>query len=302
MRRASVAAGLGGAAMVLVGGSVAASGTLADAPLWTAQAVRYAVAALLLLRAARLCRVRLMLPRGREWLWLLGVAVTGLVLFNVALVHGSRHAEPAVLGVGVACVPILLAMLGPIVESRPPTRRAVVAAPIVTAGAALVEGAGRSDAIGYGWAAVVLVCEAAFTLLAIPVLGRHGPWGVSIHATWLAAAMFAALGVVVDGPAGITRFDTAVVATVGYLAVAVTAVAFLLWYTCVRRLGAGRAGLLTGIAPIAAAGTGIALGGPAPAYSVWIGIAAVAAGLAVGIRPEPAGELPQPAMALGNHH
>jgi hypothetical protein len=33
------------------------------------------------------------------------------------------------------------------------------------------------------WAVVVFGCEAAFTLLAIPVLGRHGPWGVSVHTT-----------------------------------------------------------------------------------------------------------------------
>ena len=37
------------------------------------------------------------------------------------------------------------------------------------------------------------------------------------------------------------------------LAIGVTAVAFILWYSCVAALGAGRAGLLTGIAPVAAA-------------------------------------------------
>jgi drug/metabolite transporter (DMT)-like permease len=64
----------------------------------------------------------------------------------------------------------------------------------------------------------------------------------------------------------------------------VTAVAFVLWYACVSRLGAGRAGLLTGIAPIAAALAGMALGGPAPRPLVWAGIAVVALGLAVGLR------------------
>ena len=44
--------------------------------------------------------------------------MTGLVLFNVALVAGSRHAEPAVLGVAVACVPPVLAVIGPLQEDR----------------------------------------------------------------------------------------------------------------------------------------------------------------------------------------
>ena len=71
---------------------------------------------------------------------------------------------------------------------------------------------------------------------------------------------------------------------VGYLAVAVTAAAFVLWYSSVRRLGASRAGLLTGIAPVAAAATRVLLGGAAPRPLVWAGIAVVAAGLAFGFR------------------
>ena len=91
-------------------------------------------------------------------------------------------------------------------------------------------------------------CEAAFTLLAVPVLGRHGPLGVSVHATWIATVIFAVLGGVREGPAAVTRLSAADWLATGYLAVGVTAVAFVLWYTSVDRLGAGRAGLLTGIA------------------------------------------------------
>ena len=87
---AGVAAGTG--AMVCVGGSVAVSGVLAHAPVFTAEALRYAAACVILLVLARLTGRRLVLPRGTEWLWLAGIAATGLVLFNVALVAGSRAA------------------------------------------------------------------------------------------------------------------------------------------------------------------------------------------------------------------
>jgi drug/metabolite transporter (DMT)-like permease len=274
----------GAAGMVFVGGSVAVSGVLAGAPLFTVQALRYAVACVLLCGFARLRGTRPVAPRGTEWLWLLGVTGTGLIVFNVALVHGARHAEPAVLGVAVACVPILLAVLGPILERRRPRGSVLAAAVVVTCGAALVQGFGRADAAGLGWAVVVFACEAGFTLLAVPVLGRHGPAGVSVHTTWLAAVMFGVLGVVREGPAAVTRLTGEDVLAGAYLAVGVTAVAFVLWYSSVERLGAGRAGLLTGIAPIAAAATGVALGGPLPGPAVWLGIATVAAGLAVGLR------------------
>ena len=70
---------------------------------------------------------------------------------------------------------------------------------------------------------------------------------------------------------------------VGYLAV-ITAVAFVLWYSAVGRWAPGRAGLLGGVAPIAAAATGVLLGAPAPRPLVWAGVIVVLAGLALGLR------------------
>jgi drug/metabolite transporter (DMT)-like permease len=269
--------------MVFVGGSVAVSGTLGGSPLFTAQAVRYAVACLLLLGFCRLTGRSLRLPRGTEWLWLLGVAGSGLLLFNVALVRGAEHAEPAVLGVAVACVPVVLAAIGPLLEGTRPRARVLLAAGVVTAGAALVEGTGRTDGLGLLWALVVFACEAGFTLLAVPLLRTHGPEGVSVHATWLAAVAFAVVGLPAEGAGAVLRLDGADWAAIGYLAVAVTAVAFVLWYSCVRRLGASRAGLITGVAPVAAAVIGIPVSGALPALPVWCGIALIAVGLAAGL-------------------
>jgi drug/metabolite transporter (DMT)-like permease len=105
-----------------------------------------------------------------------------------------------------------------------------------------------------------------------------------VHTTWLAAVMFAAIGGVREGPAAAARLGYHDWLAVAYLGVAVTAVAFVLWYSSVGRLGASRAGLLTGVAPVAAAAAGVLLGGPAPRPLVWAGIAVVAAGLTLGLR------------------
>lgn len=279
-KKPAVVVALGGAAgMIFVGGSVAVSGELAGAPVLTVQALRYGVACLLLLGYARFAGVPVNRPRGTEWAWLLGVVLSGLVLFNIALVDGSRHAEPAVLGVAVACVPVLLAL-------RDFTPRLLLAAIVVTGGAILVQGLGRTDHVGLVWAFVTFACEAAFTLLAVPVLGRLGPIGVSVHATWMAAVILGLGGVVHENS---LRLDAREILADAYLAVLVTAVAFVLWYTCVTRLGTARAGLLTGIAPISAAATGVLLGGPMPSVSVCAGIGLVAAGILLGLRPDGGG-------------
>ncbi|MFG2973109.1 DMT family transporter [Streptomyces sp. NPDC048331] len=272
--------------MALVGSSVTVSRALVDAPLFATQAVRYAAAALLLFALARAVRVPVHRPRGREWLWLAGIAATGLVLFNVAVVRGVAHAEPAVIAVAVASVPILLGLLGPFLEGRRPSRQVLLAAPVVVAGAVLVEGTGRTDAAGVAWAALALGCEAAFTLLAVPVLRRHGAWGVSVHAVWLGALMLAGLTVAFESPAELVSLGRFRWAAAGYLAVMVTAVAFLLWYRTVAAVGAGRAGLLTGVAPLAAAGAGVLTGSGVPGPAVWLGLLVVIAGLAAGLRPD----------------
>ncbi|MFF3565786.1 DMT family transporter [Streptomyces sp. NPDC002574] len=271
--------------MALVGSSVTVSHTLVDAPLFTPQAVRYAIATVILLVVARRAGKRLVWPRGREWLWLAGIAVTGLLLFNVAVVRGVGHAEPAVVAVAVACVPVVLAVVGPALERRRPSRQLLLAAPVVVTGAVLVEGTGRSDAVGVAWAALALACEAAFTLLAVPVLRRHSPWGVSVHAMWMAAALLAVLAATSEGPSAVRELTGTEWAAIGYLALMVTAVAFVLWYSTVRAVGSGRAGLLTGIAPLAAAAVGSISGSGTPSPSVWLGITVLILGLVLGLRP-----------------
>ena len=270
-------------AQALVGGSVAVSTKLTAAPLFTAQAIRYIAASAILLVLAKTARVPLARPRGREWLYLTGIAALGLLLFNIAVVRGVAHAEPAVIAVAVACVPVVLGVVGPLLERRSPRGRVLVAAVVVTAGSALVEGTGRADAVGIGWAAVALVCEAAFTLLAVPVLPRHGAWGVSLHSVWIGAVMLAVLGVATEGPGAAGRLTAVDWAAMAYLAVMVTAVAFILWYSTVAALGAGAVGLLTGMAPVAAALVGIATGAKVPGPAVWCGVAVVVAGLAIGL-------------------
>ena len=95
--------------------------------------------------------------------------------------------------------------------------------------------------------------------------------------------MFAVLGLTVEGPDAVWSLTATQWATIGWLALAVTAVAFVLWYSAVRRLGPGPAGLLTGVAPVSAAVSGAALGAALPGPAVWLGICVVIGGLTAGL-------------------
>ena len=187
------------------------------------------------------------------------------------------------LGVAVACVPVLLAVVGPLLEGHTPASRLIAAALVVTA-ARLCQGFGRADAIGLLWALVTFACgKAGFTLLAVPVLGRHGPIGVSVHATWMAALLFGVTGVGWGGAGGGAAARRRGPAGRGLSGGRRDGDGVRPLVHLRRGAAPPGPGLLTGIAPIAAAATGMALGGPRPSLLVWLGVAVVAAGLALGL-------------------
>src|ERR1700722_2299238 len=89
---------LAGGAVLLVGGSVAASSLLAGYPVLGGQAIRYAAAGLLLTGWPRWRHQQLRRPTGREWCWLAVLAAGGRAGSSVRLIMAPRAASPA--GVG----------------------------------------------------------------------------------------------------------------------------------------------------------------------------------------------------------
>src|SRR5207249_1097766 len=84
-------------------------------------------------------------------------------------------------------------------------------------------------------------------------------------------------------------------ASLAWLAVVVTALAFVLWYSAVQALGVERAGLFSGVLPVSALLCAAALGHSQLTPGRVAGVLAVAAGIAAGLpscsraaRPAPA--------------
>jgi drug/metabolite transporter (DMT)-like permease len=73
------------------------------------------------------------------------------------------------------------------------------------------------------------------------------------------------------------------------MAVVVTALAFVLWYSSVERLGVERAGLFAGVVPVSALLSATAIGESSLTLVRLLGAAAVGAGVTVGVRSHDAG-------------
>lgn len=266
-------------AMIIVGSSLAGSAALVDYPIYGGQAGRYAVAALLLFAVLARRRIPLLLPTGRQWWQLIGVAATGLALFNVCVIQGDARLSPSLVGAVIGTAPIVLALAGG--AARRGNRRLLVAASVVVAGVVLVQGLGPVNAPGLLFALGALGGEVGFSLLAVPLLPTLGPLRVSAYVCALAVPMMLLVGLLMPGPLFAVPTGTEL-AMFGYLAVMVTAVAFLLWYSGLSRIGPARAGLFCAIMPIAAAVTSVALGFEPLRLHVLAGALTVGLGLLIG--------------------
>jgi drug/metabolite transporter (DMT)-like permease len=261
----------GATATIVVGASFPISAALVAYPYTTGQLIRYAIGALIL---TALLKGRLGRPTVRELALLALVAAVGMVGFNLALLGAVEHIGATNTGVIVGTTPVLLAL------AAGRNRHLLTCAAIVVAGAAIVNGVDeRLSALGVALAVAALLAEVGFTLLAAPLLPRLGPMRVAAWAAWLATLELALLTRHIPTP------TTGEAAAIAYLALVTTALAFVLWFGAVQRLGAGRAGLLVGLMPVAAVAVDAALNGNAPSTADLAGTALVAAGVVLGATP-----------------
>lgn len=274
-------------ACVLVGASFTANSVLGDYPYAGGQALRYGLAALLLLplihregepRPAATLRGL----TGRQWGRLALLAAVGMVGFNLAVLTAERSAEPAVPGVFVGCAPIVVAVLVPLLDGRRPTRPVLYAAALVAAGAFTVQGWGRTDLAGILCSVGALAGEVGFAVLAVPVLRPLGPKLLSATVCAIAAAESAVLGLVLDG-GGFLRIPTgAETLALIWQAAVVTVIGFVCWYMGMQRIGAERATLFSGLIPVSAALTAPLVGTGSYGLAQAAGSCLVGVGVAIG--------------------
>ena len=273
------------AAMFLVGTLAAISSVINQYPLYGGQALRYALAAVVLSAVASAKGLGLVRLTLRETLLLLALTATGLVLFNVCVIQATRHASPTLVGTIIGVVPVILALAGPLLARARPSGRVLLAAAVVVVGATVTTGLGSGGLAGLLYAVGALACEACFSLLAIPLLPKLGPVRLSAYTVGVAVPLLLIVGTVADGSRVLRMPTAAEAAALVYLGTIVSAGAFFLWYDALPRLGADRAGLFAGVLPVGAIVTTVLLGLGTPTASELGGAALVIAGLAIGLAP-----------------
>ena len=294
---------LAAVAAVFVGASVPVTGLLDGYPVLSAQAIRYAIGAVLLLGWLR---GRVPVPSRRDLGGLAVMVGAGMLGFNAAILVAQRHATPGFVAAMLGASPLVLAVAAPMLRGRRPSPAALAGAGLVGAGVVVLSGGGSWHGPGLALAVLVMVCEVAFTLGGVGVVARLGAVGASF---WSCVGAAAGGGVLSTVMAGVDAWPmpTATEATaILVLGSLVTAVAFGCWYTGVAVLGADRVGVLIGLMPVAGLAASVLLGRQELTAVATGGALVVAAGCVLGLYRrtdralsprEPSGARPAPRRA-----
>ncbi|MFF4342214.1 DMT family transporter [Kitasatospora sp. NPDC001540] len=268
----------------------------ADAPLWGA-ALRALPAGLLLLAAAR------RLPRGAWWWRAAVLGVLNTSAFFVLVYLASQWLPAGTAAMVMALSPLALTLGAWLLAGERP-RSAQLSGGAVGVGGAVLMAAGAADPADganglpglLASLGALLASSVGYVLAkrwAAPADGGGTP-GVLASTAWqltLGGLLLLPVAALSEGmpPA----LDGSTLAAFGYTSLVATALAFLAWFTGLRRLPAATVGLIGLLNPVTGVLLGTALDGEPLGPARLGGMALVAAGLLLG-RPRPDRTTPHP--------
>ena len=273
-----------------IGGRIASGEmTAVQAALW-----RYGIAIVALLVIAHVLDGGLARPTPRQWVGVILLGATGVFAFNLCFMYGLSLIPASRASLIMALNPAMTLLAAAVFLHEHLTRYKVIGIALALVGVAVVLGHGNplhlvTGGIGLG-EVVMFGCPlswAANTLVARRMLPTMSPiasttWS-AITGTAMLAVVAAFTGAMV--PHGVSWQAWAAIL---FLAIFGTAIALVLFYDGVRRIGAARTSVFINLVPVFAVALGVLLLGEPLEVSMLVGGALVIGGIFLLNRPEPA--------------
>jgi drug/metabolite transporter (DMT)-like permease len=267
----------------------------------TAAFWRYVVATLALVVAAVALEGGLPRLNRRQWIAVTLLGATGVFAYNLCFMVGLKTVTAGRASLIVALNPALVMLGSALAFGERIERQRLVGVALAFAGAATVIGHGNPLALldGAAGAGEVLIfgCAVswmAFTLIAKRVMTGLSPLAMTTYASITGTLMLAA-AVAATGATFAPHPSLAGIASLAFLGVFGTAVAFVWFNDGVRILGPVRAGVFINLVPVAAIALGALVLGESIDLPVIAGGALVIAGVWILNRVPP--RVPTPATA-----
>ncbi len=193
---------------------------------------------------------------GSEWGIVSGLAMTGIFLYALCFFYGLKHISAGRGALVVALTPVVVALAAWFLGQERMTPLKLAGIAIALAGCLTVIGNGNPLALLHGAVGIgewlILGCVLCWT--AYTFIGRHATKTLSPLAATLWASLIGAalLGTTawLQGGAEIAEWSWRVWASVVFLAIGGTALAFTWFADGVKRLGAARASVFVNLVPV----------------------------------------------------
>jgi len=248
--------------------------------------VRFLLVSLFLLPILRMRQGELPRPTLREWLLIILLSLSGVVLYNYMLFSGLTLITAVRSSVIMALTPAIVAILNALLFHERSGWLSIVGIGLAFTGAfvTITDGdvaavVGRGVSRGDTFLLGAALAWAVYTILARFAMGRLSALTVLTYSSVVGVVILLPVAIGLRIPAAILHLPLKPLLGLLYLSVAAAGLAYLFYYEGIRAVGATRASVFLNIEPVAAMVLGIVILGESLSMPVAFGAALVMAGL-----------------------
>lgn len=221
----------------------------------------------------------------RDWWTLAWLGIVGHFLYQALFIGGLARTSVANSSLIIAASPAVIALGSAVVRRERIGPFHWAGAALSMAGIYLVVGRGAAlggrGLTGDLMMSVAVLCWAAYTIGAEPLMVRHSPVGVTGLSLVFGTLLYVPLSLPRILAVNWSRVSAASIGALIYAAVLAMAVAYTIWYSAVREIGSARTSVYSNLIPIVAMLTAVLfLGEPVTARQL-AGAGLVLAGVAL---------------------
>lgn len=197
----------------------------------------------------------------RDWGLLLALSVVGQFVYQLCFLGGIARTSVANSALIQGCSPVVITLLAALAGQERVSRRHWVGVALSLTGIYLLVGTGatvsRASLLGDALMFAGVWCWAAYVVASRPLLRRYSPLAVSGYSMAIGTVMYFPLGI-----PGLRRLSWEAVSPAAWAALLYSAVfslflAYVVWYTSIKRVGNVRTAMYSNLVPVVALVTAV---------------------------------------------